>query len=234
MRVCISSTALFHSCVSLLSPIAMPQPAPRIVADDRRTSARRWRAIWITLVVCLLSTGALFLYIFGDRFVFRFASAYTGIALVATGVSMPFILYRMVRSRRVGEAMSKRYPTSWIRNWVVMPLMAAIPAGLVFAAPLGWLFAAAAWHGGPVHYVRATADDVGSYARRSHCNRSATLRLPSVAKKTCLDRLHPPATMRDGQVLNVGLVTFSFGFLIVSVASADPVLHDAPGSRHPM
>jgi hypothetical protein len=45
----------------------------------------------------------LFLYLFGDRFVFRFADAYTGIALVSTGLSMPFILYRMARSRRVGE-----------------------------------------------------------------------------------------------------------------------------------
>jgi hypothetical protein len=212
----------------------MPQPAPRIVPNDRRTSAQPSLAIWLTLAACLLSTGALFLHIFGDRFVFRFADAYTVIALVSTGLSMPFILYRMARSRRVGEEFSKRYPTSWIRNWVVMPLTAAIPAGLVFAAPLGWLFAAAAWYGGPVHYVRATATDVGSYARRKHCDQSATLRLPSVARRICLDRLYPPATMRDGQVLNVGIATFSFGFLIVSVASADPVLHDAPASRHPI
>jgi hypothetical protein len=81
----------------------MPQPSSRIVADDRWTSAQRWRAIWVTLVACLLSTGALFLYLFGDRFVFRFADAYTGIALVSAGLSMPFILYRMARSRRVGE-----------------------------------------------------------------------------------------------------------------------------------
>ncbi|HEX8478165.1 MAG TPA: hypothetical protein VF663_07505 [Telluria sp.] len=212
----------------------MSQPASRFVADDRRTSAQRWRAIWVTIVACLLAAGALFLTIFGDRFVFRFADAYTVIALGSTGLSMPFILYRMARSRRVGEEFSKRYPTSWVRNWVVMPLTAAILAGLVFAAPLGWLFATAAWYGGPVHYVKATATDVGSYARRKHCNQSATLRLPSVARKTCLDRLYPPATMRDGQVLNVGIVTFSFGFLIVSIASADPVLHDVPASRHPV
>jgi hypothetical protein len=157
LRDCHARLLFIHRLVQLPRPIAMPQPAPRIVADDRRTSAQRWRAIWVTLFACLLSTGALFLYLFGDRFVFRFADAYTGIALVSAGLSMPFILYRMARSRRVGEEFSKRYPTSWIRNWVVMPLMAAIPAGLVFAAPLGWLFAAAAWYGGPVNYVRGCA-----------------------------------------------------------------------------
>ena len=213
----------------------MPQPVSRIVTtDDRRTSAQRRRAIWVTLVACLLLTGALFLAIFGDRFVFHFADAYTKIALVSTALSIPFVFYRMARSRRVGEEFSTRYRTSWVRNWLVMPMMAAIPAGLVFAAPLGWLFAAAAWYGGPVHYLSATATDVGSYARRKRCDQSATLRLPSVAKKTCLDRLYPPATMRDGQALNVGIVTFSFGFLIVSIANADPVLKDAPASRHPV
>jgi hypothetical protein len=40
--------------------------------------------------------------------------------------------------------------------------------------------------------------------------------------------------MRDGQVLNVGIVTFSFGILTMSIANADPVLHDVPVSRHPI
>jgi hypothetical protein len=42
------------------------------------------------------------------------------------------------------------------------------------------------------------------------------------------------ATMCDGQVLNVGIVTFSFVILIMSIANADPVLHDVPVSRHPI
>jgi hypothetical protein len=134
LRDCHGRLLFIYRPFQLPRRIAMPQPASRIVAMI-----------------------ALFFTIFGDRFVFRFADAYTVIALVSTGLSMPFILYRMARSRRVGEERSKRYPTSWIRNWVVMPLMAAMPAGLVFAAPLGWLFAAAAWYGGSVHHVRGCA-----------------------------------------------------------------------------
>jgi hypothetical protein len=103
LRDCHGRLLFIHRLLQLPRPIAMPQPASCFFADDRRTSAQRWRAIWVTIVACRISAGALFLYIFGDRFVFRFADAYTVIALASAGLSMPFILYRMARSRRVGE-----------------------------------------------------------------------------------------------------------------------------------
>ena len=102
-----------------------------------------------------------------------------------------------------------------------MPLAAAFMVGLVFAAPLGWLFATAAWSGGAIHQVNATAIKVGTYYKRKNCDQLATLRFTSVDKETCLDGLYPPSLMREGQLLSVGTTTFPFGFLIVSIARAD-------------
>jgi hypothetical protein len=207
----------------------MTQPVPRIFATSAgRTPAQKQRAIWGTLFIFYLMVGALFLHIFADRFVFHYAEVYTRISLWSLLLFTPFVLYRMKRTRSFAENLAKKYPTTWIRSWVMMPLTAAMLVGVFFAAPLGWLFAAAAWYGGPVHHVNTTAAKVGTYAQRKGCDQSATLRLVSVDKETCLDNLYSPSTMREGQLLNIGTTVFPFGFLIVSIESADPALTAGP------
>ncbi|WP_313178171.1 hypothetical protein [Massilia sp.] len=124
----------------------------------------------------------------------------------------------MRRSKVFAAEFGKRYPTSWLRRWVAMPLSAmAIVASLV-AAPLGWFFAAAAWVGGDVEPVRAVALAVEPAVQRKGCNQQAVLRLESVEKETCLDDLYPVSTMRASQQLDVGIERFAFGFLIKSIA----------------
>ena len=203
----------------------MNQLVPRTFATSgNRTPAQKRRVIWGTLFICYLIVGALFLSIFADRFVFYFIEVYTKVSLWSVLLFTPFVLYRMKRTRDFAADLAKKYPTSWIRNWVMMPLTAAMLVGVFFAAPLGWLFAAAASYGGPVHHVSATAVKVGTYARRKGCDQSATLRLAAVDKETCLDNLYSPSTMREGQLLNVGTTMFPFGFFILSIASAGPAL----------
>lgn len=185
-----------------------------------RTFSQKRRLIWVTLFIFYLMVGALFFFMFTDRFVFYFAEIYTTISLWSGLLLTLYVLYRMKRTREFAANLAKKYPTSWLRNWVMMPLTAAMLVGAFFAAPLGWLFAAAAWYGGPVHQVSATAVKIGTYARSKRCDQSATLRLASVNKATCLDNLYPPSTMREGQPLIVDTARFPFGFLILSIASA--------------
>jgi hypothetical protein len=97
--------------------------------------------------------------------------------------------------------------------------------GLVLTGPLGWVFAAAAWSNGAVRHVSATAIKVGTYSRRKGCDQFATLRFATVDKETCLDTLYPHSSMQTGQLLDVGITVFQFGFLIVSIAATDSVGH---------
>lgn len=183
-----------------------------------KTATQKRHSGWLVFLVFVLIVGALLLHYFGDRFVFYYAEAYANVALWSLLVFTPLVLYRMRRAPLFFRKISEKYPTAWLRNLIVMPLMAMSIVGLVCAAPLGWLFAAATWSGGAIQHVSAVASKVGPYSQRKGCNQSATLRFASAEKETCIDTLYPHASMRSGQTLDVGIRTFPFGFLIVSVA----------------
>lgn len=202
----------------------MSRPVPHIPSlSEHRTPAQRWRIMWNWLFSFYLVVGALLLYNLADRFVFYYAETYTKISLWSMFLLWPFVVYLMLRRGNRAER-ARSEPISWQRNLVAMPLTAALIVGVFFAAPLGWLFAGAIWHGGSVHHVSATAVEVENYARRKGCNQSATLELLSVHKKTCLDHLYPPSTMRERQLFDVGVLLFPFGFFISSIANGDPAL----------
>ena len=198
----------------------MTQPRrPRGASFAKRTPARKRRARWALLLPGALFIGIALLAHFNDRFVFRYADPYTTIALWSVFLLWPFVLYWLQYSPGA-SAVEKKYPISWVRDGIVMPFMAALMVALVFAAPLGWLFAAVAWSDVPVERVGATVVEVGTHARRKGCDQYATLRLAGAEKKTCLDGLYPPSVMRPGQELSVGTKSSAFGFLIVSIAPA--------------
>lgn len=201
----------------------MIQPASRMFSTfESRTLAQKRRAVWQAIFICYLMVGLFLFAFFADRFVFYFAASYTKISMLFVLLFTPFVLYWMLRARNITTQMVRTYPTGWIRNWVMMPLMAAVLSSVFVVAPLGWLFTAAAVYGGPVHQVSATAIQVGTYSPGKGCDQSATLRLASVDKKTCLDNLYPTTTMREGQLLVVSITMFPFGFLISSIGNADP------------
>lgn len=202
----------------------MSRPVDRIPApSEHRTASQRWRVIWIWFFTFYLVVGALLLYNLANRFVFYYAETYTKISLWSVFLLWPFVLYLMLRRGSQAER-ARSKPISWQRNLVGGPFLAALIVGIFFAAPLGWLFAGAVWHGGPVHHVRATAVDVKKYVRSKGCNQPATLALQSVHKETCLDHLYPPSTMRKQQRLDVGVLLFPFGFFISTIAPGDPAL----------
>ncbi|MBQ5948574.1 hypothetical protein [Massilia sp. ST3] len=183
-----------------------------------KTLANKCRLRWrIVLFVCAI-VGALLLQMYRDRFVFYYAQTTAKVALWSLLLFTPFILYRMRRAPLFVAELKKKYPTSWLRDIVVMPLMAAMVAGLLVAAPLGWVLAIAAWSGGVVHHVDAVATEVGTYSQRKGCDQFATLRFASVEKEVCIASLSPHSSLHPGQSLAVGIVRFSFGFLIVSIA----------------
>lgn len=198
------------------------------VADDAPVSTRRARYVLFTFFALL--AGAVLLQNLHGRFVFRYAESWTHTVLWSLLLLTPFILFRLKRAPLFAARLAKRYPSTWVRDWLVMPLMASMLAGLVLAGPLGWMLAVAAWSDGTVRHVSATAVEVGAYSARKGCDQSATLRFASVDKETCLDSLYPPASMQRGQRLDVGITAFAFGFLIVSIAATDAA--DA-GARSP-
>lgn len=170
------------------------------------------------LLSAAIIIGAILLLHFHERYAFRQTDGYTRVVLWASLLCTPFVLYFM-RASSFEKQVAKRYPTTWLRTFVVMPLMTFAGLGLVLTAPLGWLFAATAWSNDAVQHVSATAIEVGAYAQRKGCNQSATLRFASTDKRTCLDTLYPPSTMHEAQLLDIGIVTSRFGFLIVSISA---------------
>lgn len=185
-------------------------------------SGGRARARWALLAFSPFFAGALLLAGYGRRSVFHLADLYETVALWSVLLCTPLVFHRLRRNEAFSKQLAMRLSSVWLRTWIVMPLTAAMLVGGVFAAPLGWSIAVAAWSGDPVQLVRATATDVGDYAQRRGCNQTATLRFASVDKRTCLDDLYPPSSMQPGQPLDVGIVPFRFGFLIVSIAPAVP------------
>lgn len=196
--------------------------------------AQKRRALWGMSAFFWLIAGAVFLGSFGSRFVFYYAEPYEKLVLCSLVLLTPCIFYCLRRHAVFATMTAEKFPTAWLRHWIIMPLMAAMMVALVHAAPLGWLFAAAAWSGGSARTVSAIALEVAPYSPGKGCNQSATLRLGAVDKSTCLDGLYAPSSMRPGQPLDVGIDTFAFGFLIVSIADADSPATDAgqDGVRH--
>lgn len=207
-------------------------PVPRPGADQERLPMRRVKdkppakkdRAWAALFLALLA-GAVTLLHFSERFVFYYEETYTRIALWSCLAFVPLALYRMKSAPGFAGRLAKKYPTAWLRNWLVMPLMAVFAAGLVWMAPLGWLLAAACLTGGATQHVHALAVQVDAPASSKGCDQYAKLRFASIEKRTCIAGRQPAASMRTGQVLDVGIRAFSFGFLIDSIAPAQAGLN---------
>jgi hypothetical protein len=173
------------------------------------------------LLFCALLAGAFLLMHFSERFVFFYEESYTRMALWSSLVSAPLVLYCLRRSPFFSHELAKKYPTAWLRHWVVMPITALFLAGLAWTAPLGWLLGAVSWAGGESRHVRALAVKVEAPARRKGCRQYASLRFASAEKKTCIDGQPHDLPVRTGQALDVGITAMPFGFLIDSLAPAD-------------
>lgn len=195
----------------------------RSIHPARPASGGQARVRWALLAFSPFLAGALLLAGYGRRSVFHLADLYETVALWSVLLFTPLVLYRLRCNDAFSEQIAMKFRSDWLRTWIVMPLTAAVLVGAVFAAPLGWAVAAAAWSGDPVQLIRATATDVGDHAQRKGCNQTATLRFASADTRICLDGLYPLSSMQPGQLLDVGIVPFRFGFLIVSIAPAVPV-----------
>jgi hypothetical protein len=170
-----------------------------------KTLSQKCRYSYMTLIFFLaLLMGVIFLLFFSDRFVFRYKEAYTRIFLWSLLVFTPFFIYRKEKSSEILEHLKQKFPTRWVRKFIMTPLISLMSAGLVFTAPLGWVFALAVWSGGGVYHVSATA-----------------VKVSSSKSKTCLDTLYPHSSMQTGQVVDVGISESQFGFLIVSLSKTD-------------
>jgi hypothetical protein len=177
------------------------------------------RSIWLAGAIFAVLAGLLLLHYQGRRFIYAYADTYETVGGYLVLLCAPAVLYWMKGAKVFAAEFGKRYPTSWLRRWVAMPLLALAMVAAVVAAPFGWFFAAAALAGGEVEQVRATAVEVDEVVhRRKGCDQEAVLRFGAVAKDTCLDGLFAPSAMRVGQQLDVGIIRFSFGFKIVSIA----------------
>lgn len=173
--------------------------------------------IWLFFI---LSIGSILVFHPGGRFVFYYERTYVNIALCSSLLIAPFALYRLKRWQAFDQGLARRYPTHLVRRWILLPLTAFMLVGMLFAAPLGWLFAAAALIGGAESHVHAVATEVSPHSRRKGCDQRATLRFASADKDLCLDGLYPPAAMQPGEALTVGIRTFPFGFQVVSIQAA--------------
>lgn len=196
----------------------------KVAPSVERTRSRRRRAAWNTFLL-MVAGGVLLLIRFNERFVFSHADLYAGMSVWALAVLTPVVVLAMRGSPVFERGLAEKYPTAWLRRWITMPLMSLLAVGAVLAAPVGWLSAAAAWSGGALRHVDATAVKVESYAARRGCDQRATLRFASADKETCLDGLAAAGTVRRGQLVDVGITEFPFGFFIASIARAAPAGH---------
>lgn len=171
------------------------------------------------------AVGTLLLSGYSRRFAFHEVELIQKIFLGLLILLTPLALYQIRRIPSAMERLARHSPAAWKRDWILLPLMAATLVGMVLAGPLGWLVAVSAWSDQPIQQVQATAIQVDAYRngrRFSSCHRPATLRFASLDKKTCLDDLYASSLMQAGQRLDVGIVPFHFGFLIVSLVQAAP------------
>lgn len=187
------------------------------------------RYSYTTLIFFLaLLIGVIFLLFFNDRFVFRYKEEYARFFLWSLLLFTPFFIYRIEKSPEILEQLKQKFPTRWVRGLIMTPLISLMSAGLVFTAPLGWVFALAVWSGGDVYNVSATLIKSSNNSKSKRCNQLATLQFELLKKEVCLDTLYPHSSMQTGQAVDVGISESQFGFLIVSLSktdSANPAAH---------
>lgn len=184
----------------------------------KKSKAHKTRSRLILFSFSFVLAGALWANYYVDRFVIFHSDVLFEIAMWITLILSPLVLYKFKKSSAITQQVGVRYPTAWLRNWIMLPIMSALMIWISLVSPLGWLAVAVAWSGDELHFTEARATRVEGYIRGKGCNQYATLALENSIKDVCLDGLYPPNTMKTGQYLSVGIKKAPYGFLIFTIS----------------
>jgi F0F1-type ATP synthase assembly protein I len=179
--------------------------------------AYRRRSRMLASLITFILVGALLSCFYLDRFVFLYSEEYFDLALWTTLISAPLVLYRLKKSSEIKRQATSGRSAVWLRDWIALPLVSALLVGMIFCAPIGWVAAFVAWSNVGADQVGATALLVEGYVRGKGCNQYAKLKFDLTVKDVCLDGIYPPSTMRAGQLLDVGVSKFRYGFYIRAI-----------------
>jgi hypothetical protein len=150
---------------------------------DRLRKATRWLTAAFLLALVL---GALLEAVLGRQFLMVGARAYRAAAgeyalVILLGAALlTALLYTFPES-------SRRYPTKWLRVFVVPLMIAATLAALLVGAPLGWIAALGWVIGQPVQDVPARVVEVNErQGSGKGCGHEARIEVPSDDALLCV------------------------------------------------
>lgn len=169
---------------------------------------------------CIALIGAGLLLVHNQHFVFYHAASYTRVSLALVALGFPFALTIIRKSKVFSEYLAKKYPTDWVRNWLCAPALSIFIIAIFCAAPLGWTLTLSKATGDTIKVMHASAAKVYAYSPSKRCDQMAELQFRGFVKQTCLEGLYPMDTMRNGQILDVTVLGFSYGFVIISIADS--------------
>lgn len=180
----------------------------------------RGPALWLPLALLFLIIGTVLLLNASTNFVFYYADGYTKVSLCLVMLLTPAVLFCFRRCPQLIAHLESKYPTHWLRNWVMQPLVAAFIVSMVCTGALGWALTVSEAVTDTMKVMRATAVEVGEYSPGKGCDQVARLNFEGVIKQVCLENMYLPGTLKVGQTLDVTVHAFPFGFLLISMADA--------------
>lgn len=123
-----------------------------------------------------------------------------------------FLVLLLVFSLNKSFNASIDFPTRWIRWFFVKPMLAALAAGMLMAAPLGWI-GVAKWVSGHESTVLGQILELNEYRAKKGCDQHATLKLPLAIK-----RIFPSAHIDGGALMagqEVDVKLHGTGFVVI-------------------
>jgi hypothetical protein len=182
----------------------------------RRPASRRW--VPVALAMAFVMAGVTLELTLGRRFVVSFADAYRAATpwLFAALLVLLFVVHRRFESLR--QIYRNRYPTAWVRRFLMLPITAALLALAILVTPLGWAALLGwAFAGAP----EPLSGKLLSLEERSpdpySCALQGKIRLDRASSEICLDGLVTESVPKAGDPIRVVGRQSRFGVLIEGV-----------------
>ena len=169
--------------------------------------------VWIGIVV----SGLLAFLFLRSRLILTWPTRYANVQGLLFALLFMVLILVVSMSKRIDDSLAVRYPTKWLRWFVMKPLVAAVMAGSVLAAPAGWI-GLGTWAWGTDTRVPGRVVTVEALRSAKGCDQHATLAIQRVEKKVCLADHYVGVELAAGQVLDVQLRSTSLGIIIGDIA----------------
>lgn len=167
------------------------------------------------LLALLIAVGALLEATMGDAFIFAAAPQYRSAMPVMFFALLIPVAVGWLALERNSPDMAARYPTWWVRWFVMFPLVVALTSGLIIVSPLGWAALSGLVTGVPTEgaeAIVASIDSTDSISRR--CGQLTRLDFRGATATVCLGGRYSGRPLKDGDKLVLAGRLSRFGFFI--------------------